>query len=255
MKHAYWVILIVILVARAFAHIDSPEKVPTEETSKNVEHEYVSQEGKVNVGFADNENDKTPALSPNEEKIDWDKIDAHELEKEFYWLAIEDGLTDFAEIHEKIGEALLRAGNKSERAAVHFKKAVELDPERSNSWFKLALIYSDTEEGIEYMIKAAKTNPYFPIPYFLSAIGYYEKGVHEKSEEMFVKYLELAEGWPGEEKRIRIAQKMLGDLRLKKHKLLNKIAEINLWILNIDKHSIYEPIVNAMKNRKTPTNQ
>ena len=238
MKRPYWVILIVILVGRTFAHL-----APAEDTlSKKVFDSDV-----IN-------NEESVEEESDEEEIDWDKIDAHELEKEFYWLAIEDGLTDFAEIHERMGEALLHTG-KYERAEVNFKKAVELDPERSNSWFKLALIHGKTEEGIEYMIKAAKTNPCFPIPYFLSAIGYYEKGVYEKSEEMFVKYLELAEGWPSEEKRIRIAQKMLGDLRLKKHKLLNKIAEINLWILNIDKHSVYEPIVNAMRDRKTPTNK
>ena len=227
--------------------INNPIKV-----CKKEQYAGFPQELKHDIKAVNTDGDEEPAQ--NEEEIDWDKVDAYELEKEFYWLAIEDGLTDFADIYERMGEALLHTG-KYERAEVNFKKAVELDHKRSNSWFKLALMHDKTEEGIEYMVKSLKTNPYFPPPYFLRAIGYYETGMYEKSEETFIKYLELAEGWPSEEKRIRIAQKMLGDLRLKKHKLLNKIAEINLWILNIGEYSIYKPIVNAMSNRKTPTNK
>ena len=79
------------------------------------------------------------------EQVDWDKIENRLLED----LKTKGGKSE-SEIHQAIGYGLLESDNNWERAVIHFKKAVELNPHDAWSWNTLGMIYIDTEEGNEY---------------------------------------------------------------------------------------------------------
>lgn len=146
----------------------------------------------------------------NDKNIDWDEKEAQFIEA----LRATQEEHSEAELHQAIGYWLLESDNQWERATVHFKKAIELDPKLYMSWYNLGLINIDSEEGYNYFKKAAEANPKFSTPYYWMA--YYRCRYREdkKAIPLFKKYLEVAEAEknPQEEGRIKGAKEVLADL-------------------------------------------
>ncbi|MBU3955710.1 hypothetical protein KJ633_04545, partial [bacterium] len=142
------------------------------------------------------------------EQVDWDKIEYH-LYKD---LRAEHPDKSEAEIEQAIGYALLQSDNQWERAAVHFKKAVELDPRLYFSWYNLGLINADTEEGYDYFKKATEAKPDYPPPYYWMAYYRCRNREDKKAIPLFQKYLEVAKGDKNEDRRIKTATEVLQDL-------------------------------------------
>ncbi len=117
-----------------------------------------------------------------------------------------------AEIEQAVGHALLGKGNQWEKATVHFKKAVELNPKLYNSWYSLGIIHCDTEEGYGYFEKAIQIKPDFPEPYYWMAYYRCRNKEDEKVIPLFKKYLEIAKGHAEEADRIKVAKEVLQDL-------------------------------------------
>ena len=142
-----------------------------------------------------------------EERVDWDKIE----QRLFKELKEQGGKSD-AEIHQVIGYGLLKTDSPWERAAAHFKKAIELDPKLYQSWYNLGIIHMDTEEGDEYFKKSIEINPLYSPPYYWLAYSYCRSRKDKKAIPVFEKYLEVAEGDPDEVDRVRVAKKVLKEL-------------------------------------------
>ena len=142
------------------------------------------------------------------EKIDWDKVDLHLFKEAKAGVEKTD-----AEIHQAIGHAHLKLYNNWERATVHFKKAVELDPQLFFSWFRLGLIYIDTEEGNEYFRQASKVEPDNPQPYYWLAYTHCRFGRLKEALPVLEKYVDLAKGDANEEDRLEFASKLLEEVR------------------------------------------
>jgi len=142
------------------------------------------------------------------EKVDWDKI-----EDRLFKDLKKSGISD-AEIHQAIGYAILEADNQWERATVHFKNAVALDPALYFSWYNLGLIHVDTEEGDNYFKKATEAKPDFPTAYYWMAYYRCRNREDKKAITIFEKYLEVAEAEsdPIEVGRVRVAKKVLEEL-------------------------------------------
>jgi len=143
----------------------------------------------------------------SEQNVDWG-----ELEVSLYQIMKAEGRKTEAEIHEKIGYALLKADNQWERATVHFKAALELDPSLHYSWYCLGMLDPDTKEGRGYFRKAIEAKPDLAPAYYWLAYSYCRNRMDEEALPIFEKYLELAQGDPNEEGRIRVATEVLQDL-------------------------------------------
>ena len=137
--------------------------------------------------------------------VDWDKIES----KLFQDLKSKRGISE-ARIHEEIGRSLLGSDNQWERATMHFKKAVQLDPNLYASWLYLGLIYPETAE---YFEKAIQTRPDSPEPYYWLGYNYCRYGRDKEALPVFEKYLEVAQGHYVEKDRIRIAKKIVKEVR------------------------------------------
>lgn len=142
----------------------------------------------------------------NDKNVDLDKIDA----KLFDTLKQEGGESD-AEVYQVMGLTHLEKENW-DRAKKYLKKAVELNPKLEWSWYNLALLYMDTEEGYNYNMKATEANPKFSIPYYWMAYYRCRNREDKQAIPLFKKYIELAEGDPQEEGRIKVAKGVLSDL-------------------------------------------
>ena len=144
----------------------------------------------------------------SKKNVDWDKIDA----RLFATIKQETGESN-AEIYQAMGLTHQKQENW-DRAEKYFKKAVELNPKLQWSWYNLALLYTDTEEGYNYNKKATEANPKFPIPYYWMAYYRCRNREDKKAIPLFKKYLEVAEAEkdPQEEGRIKVAKKVLAEL-------------------------------------------
>ncbi len=142
------------------------------------------------------------------EQVDWDKIEYH-LYKDS---RAQHPDKSEAEIEQAIGYALLQSDNQWERATVHFKKAVELDPKLHFSWYSLGLINADTEQGYNYFKKATEAKPDYPPPYYWMAYYRCRNREDRKAIPLFQKYLEVAKGDKNEDSRIEVATEVLKDL-------------------------------------------
>jgi len=145
--------------------------------------------------------------SRDSEQVDWDKIDA----RLFLTIKQEGGKSD-AEIYQAMGIAHQKQENW-DRAEKYFKKAVNLDPKLQWSWYNLALLNTDTEEGYNYNKKATEASPKFSIPYYWMAYYRCRNREDKKAIPLFEKYLELAVGDKQEEGRIKVAKEVLADLK------------------------------------------
>lgn len=142
----------------------------------------------------------------NKKEVNWDLIDS----RLFDTLKQESAKSD-AEIYQSIGLAYFKE-ETWDRAELNFKKAVQLNPKLYWSWYNLALLYTDTEEGYNYNKKATEADPTFSIPYYWMA--YYRCRIREdkKAIPLFKKYLEVAQGDKVEAGRIKVAKEVLSDL-------------------------------------------
>jgi Tfp pilus assembly protein PilF len=141
------------------------------------------------------------------------QVDLDKLERYLYQdLRTEHPDKNEAEIEEAIGYAFLHSENQRERATVHFKKAVELDPKLHFSWYNLGLIYVDTEEGYNYFQKATEAKPDFPPPYYWMAHYRCRNREDKEAIPLFQKYLEVAKDDEQETGRVEIVQEVLQDL-------------------------------------------
>ena len=143
--------------------------------------------------------------------VDWTKNEQlmHDSLKEARPLASE------AEIEEVMGHTLLSANNQWQRAEIHLKRALQLDPKRCMAAYDLGLINVDTPEGIKYFKRAVEANASFPAPYYW--IGYNSvKAGHDKDAIFyFEKYLQVAKSTE-ETDRIVTAKGVLEELRADK---------------------------------------
>ena len=144
----------------------------------------------------------------SKENVDWDKIE-HRLYPD---LKAKYPDKSEAEIEQTIGHALLYSDNQWERATVHFKKALGLNPKLYLSWYNLGLIYPDSEEGYNYFKKATEAKPDFSTPYYWMAYYRCRNREDKKAIPLFKKYIELAKGDPQEEGRLKVAKEVLSDL-------------------------------------------
>ncbi|MDP2923318.1 MAG: hypothetical protein Q8O30_06340 [Candidatus Omnitrophota bacterium] len=142
-----------------------------------------------------------------QQQVDWDKI-----EKALYEELKATSDKSDAEIHQAIGYSLLRSENQWERATVHFKKAVGLDPKLYFSWYNLGMINADTEEGYNYFKKATEAKPDFPSSYYWMAYYRCRNREDKKAIPLFQKYIEVAKGDKQEAGRIGVAEEVLQDL-------------------------------------------
>lgn len=142
----------------------------------------------------------------SKENVDWDKLDY----KLYQDLKQQTGAAE-SEINQAMGGTHLEYENW-DRASIYFNKAVALDPKLYWSWYNLALLNMDTEEGNEYLKKAIEANPDYPPPYYWLAYTYCRHDRDEEAVPIFEKFLEVAEGDPNEAGRIRTATKILQEL-------------------------------------------
>lgn len=149
----------------------------------------------------------TYAQSKND-NVDWDKIEYHLYQD----LRNKYPNKSEAEIEEAIGHGLLHSDNWRERATVHFKKALELNPNLYISWYNLGLIYADEEEGRGYFRKAIKVKPDFAPPYYWLGYSLCREKRDEEALPVFEKYLKIAKGDPQEKDRFEFASSLIEEL-------------------------------------------
>lgn len=149
----------------------------------------------------------TVSAADESQNIDWAKI-----ERQLYIDLKEQGREE-AQIEEAIGHALLMSDNQWERATVHLKRAVELDPRRFVAWHDLALINIGTDEGDKYFQKSAEANPKFPPNYYWIAYSAVRHRNDQRAISYFEQYLKVAKGDDQEAGRIEVATAVLEELR------------------------------------------
>lgn len=98
------------------------------------------------------------------------------------------------------------------QAQLYLSKAVELDRTLYLSWCYLGLLNIDNQEGYNYLKKSAEIKPDFPLPYYWMAYYHCRTREDPKAIPLFKKYIELAEGNPGEENRLIAAKEVLQEL-------------------------------------------
>lgn len=147
-------------------------------------------------------------ISKQNNQVDWDKKETEFLEA---LKATQDDNSD-AQLHQTMGYWLLESDNQWKRATVYFKKAVELDPTLYRSWYGLALIYIDSNEGNEYFQKAIKANPDYPPPYYWLAYNYCRHRKDKEAIPLFEKYVEIAGSDANETGRLEVAIEILREL-------------------------------------------
>ncbi|HOW59349.1 MAG TPA: hypothetical protein PLO78_06475 [Candidatus Omnitrophota bacterium] len=144
------------------------------------------------------------ADTPND--IDWVRI-----EQQLYEDLSGQGRGE-AEIEEAIGHALLMSDNQAERATVHLKRAVELDPKRYVAWYDLALINMGSEEGNGYFKKSTEANPNFAPSWYWLGYNSVRDGKDSEAVDYFEHYFKVASG-EEESGRIKVATAVLEELR------------------------------------------
>jgi len=140
--------------------------------------------------------------------VDWTKNEQlmHDSLKKARPLASE------AEIEEVLGHTLLSANNQWQRAEVHLKRALQLDPKRCLAAYDLGLVYIDTPEGIVYFKKAVEADPTFSAPLYWLACASVRSGNDSGAVHYFERYIAVARG-EEEEARIETAKAVLAELR------------------------------------------
>jgi len=121
-------------------------------------------------------------------------------------------LASEAEIEEILGHTLLSANNQWERAEVHLKRALELDPKRSTAAYDLGLVFIDSPEGNEYFKKAVEADPTFSAPLYWLACASVRSGNDSEAGHFFERYIAVARG-EEEEARIETAKAVLAELK------------------------------------------
>lgn len=149
----------------------------------------------------------TVSAEPVDPAVDWSKI-----EQRMYNDLMTQGGKSEAEIEEAIGHAFLMLDNHWERATVHLKRAVELDPKRYMAWYDLGLIYMGSKEGTEYLRKSTEANPSFAPSFYWLGYNACRVGHDKDAMVAFEKYLQVAQG-AEESGRINVATKILAELR------------------------------------------
>jgi len=142
------------------------------------------------------------------EKVYWDKIE----DALYADLKAEGGRSD-GEIHQQIAYALLSMNNKWERATVHFKKAVKLDPSLYLSWNRLGMIYIDTNEGNEYFRRAIEANPDEPEPYYWLAYTYSRFGKDKEALPLWEIFVKISLNENDYADRVSFAQSIIAEIR------------------------------------------
>ena len=117
-----------------------------------------------------------------------------------------------AEVEEVMGHTLLAQGNHWERASVHLKQAVQLNPKLFKAWYELALIYMGSPESNEYFKKSTEANPNFAPSFYWLAYNAVRDGHDKDAIIYFQKYLQVAKGTE-EADRINTAKAVLAELR------------------------------------------
>ena len=149
------------------------------------------------------------AYADDPKPIDWNKMEA-----QFYsdLKATQGNHTD-ATLEQALGFLFLEK-NQWQRASIHYKKAVKLDPTLFNSWYNLGLIYIDKEKGNEYFKQAIRANPDYPAPYYWLAYNYCKEGKDKEAIPLYKKYVEISTkaGDTKETDRIKNAKKLLKEL-------------------------------------------
>ncbi|MBU0743996.1 MAG: tetratricopeptide repeat protein [Gammaproteobacteria bacterium] len=138
--------------------------------------------------------------------INWDKIDA----QLFSDLKQRTGKDD-AENYQAIGAVHFKYENW-DKAEMYYKKALELNPKLYWSWYNLALLYLDTEEGVGYLKKTIEANPTYAPAYYWLAYSYCRDRKDEEAIPIFKKYLGVAKDDPNESGRYEYAQDVLREL-------------------------------------------
>lgn len=149
------------------------------------------------------------AYAKDSKPIDWDK-----METQFYSdLKATQGTHTDATLEQALGFMLLEK-TQWLRAAIHYKKAVKLDPTLFNSWYNLGLIYIDKEKGNEYFRQAIKANPGYSPPYYWLAYNYYKARKDKEAIPIFEKYVKIATEADDTEEidRIKNTKKLLKEL-------------------------------------------
>ena len=116
-----------------------------------------------------------------------------------------------AEIQEAIGHTLLSANNQWQRAEVHLKRALQLDPKRSTAAYDLGLVFIDSPEGNEYFKKAIAADSTFAAPLYWLGCNAVRSGSDPEAVKFLEKYLKIAQG-KEEEGRIKVATAVLEEL-------------------------------------------
>jgi tetratricopeptide (TPR) repeat protein len=148
------------------------------------------------------------AAEPLQQDADWAKI-----EQQLYsTIKSEQPGKSEAEIEEAIGHALLSSDNQWQRAVVHLKKSVELDPKRYVAWYDLALINMGSEEGNGYFKKSTEANPNFAPSWYWLGYNSVRDGKDSEAVDYFEHYLKVASG-EEETGRIKVATAVLEELR------------------------------------------
>ena len=163
------------------------------------------------------------AYAQDSKPKDWDKMEA----KFYSDLKATQGNHSEAELEQSLGYMLLK-NDQWERAAVHYKKAVKLDPTLYNSWYSLGIIYIDKKEGNEDFKQAIKVNPAYSPPYYWLAYNYCKSKNDKEAITVFEKYIKVATKSkdPEEKDRIDLAKKLLKELNSgKEGKELKEIRE------------------------------
>jgi len=143
-----------------------------------------------------------------EPAADWDKMET----MLFAQLKADDRFKTDAEIHQAIGYSLIKTDNQWERAAVHFNKAVSMDPNLYLSWYNLGLIY-DGETGRECFRNCIKANPDFAPAYYWLGYSLCRYSRDKEALPIFKEYLEVAKDILYEENRFAFASKVVEELK------------------------------------------
>ena len=134
-----------------------------------------------------------------------DEKQMHDALKEARPLASE------AEIEEILGHTLLSANNQWQRAEIHLKRALQLDPKRYMAAYDLALLNIGTPQSNEYFKKAVEADSTFAAPLYWLGCNAVRSGSDPEAVKFLEKYLKIAQG-KEEEGRIKVATAVLEEL-------------------------------------------
>lgn len=117
-----------------------------------------------------------------------------------------------AEIQEAMGYVLLNKSNQWEKAADHYKQAVQLNPKLFKAWYSLGLIFMCSEEGDGYLIRSTDANPDFAPSWYWLGYNACRAGKDTESIDYFKKFLQVARNDEQEAGRVKVATAVLAEL-------------------------------------------